>query len=80
MSPKERMRRIKSETSELSDEVRRLRDLYERGELDRDAYISSRFKAEVIYGVRVMELVEEAFAPVTRRTSRPSRSGPSARS
>ncbi|MEN3048298.1 MAG: hypothetical protein ABDH63_05905 [Candidatus Caldarchaeales archaeon] len=63
MSVRERFSRIKSETSEISERVRELRDLYEAGELDRDAYLEARFEAEVAHTYRTMELLREAFAP-----------------
>ncbi|MCS6787710.1 MAG: hypothetical protein NZ733_00240 [Aigarchaeota archaeon] len=68
MSVRERLARIKSETSGLSERVKELRDLYESGVIDRDLYLEARFEAEVAHSCKTTELVREAFAP-----ERPSR-------
>ena len=61
MNARERMRSVRRELDELSEDVLALRRSYEEGSLDLDEYFERRFVLEVVHTSRTVSSLRKAF-------------------
>jgi len=61
MNARERMRSVRKELDELSEDVLALRRSYEEGSLDLDEYFEKRFVLEVVHTSRAVSSLRKAF-------------------